>query len=317
MLDIIFLGITKMPPVLKYAKNLIKNPLLIFPYVGHFGLLNWLPDATYLKGCFRAYLGYKLDLENPKTFNEKLQWLKLYDRNPAYTQMVDKYAVREYIKNTIGEEYLIPLLGVWDSFDEIDFDELPNQFVLKTNHDSGTVVICKDKKTFDIDAARKKINKRINYNYYYPGREWPYKNVKPKIIAEKFMVDESGYELKDYKFFAFNGEIKALYVATDRQSGIATFDFFDLEFNHLPIKTHGHPNSNNKLSQPRGFYEMVELAQKLSEGIPHVRVDFYDINGDVYFGEMTFYHMCGLTPITPIEWDYTLGSWIQLPQKTE
>ena len=298
---------------LKAAKNLIKNPYLLYPYMGSLGLLNWLPDAAYLKGCFRATMGYKLDLENPKTFNEKLQWLKLHDRNPAYTQMVDKYAVREYIKNTIGEEYLIPLLGVWDSFDEIDFNELPEQFVLKCNHDSGSVIICKDKKTFDIDSARRMLKKALRVNYYPHSKEWPYKNIKPKIIAEQFMVDESGVELKDYKFFAFNGEVKSLFIATDRPHD-TRFDFFDTDFNHLPF-TNGHPHTTKVLKRPDSFDEMIRLAEKLSEGIPHVRVDFYDINGKVYFGELTFYHWSGMTPFEPVEWDYTFGNWIQLPKK--
>lgn len=258
---------------------------------------------------------YKLDLENPRTFNEKLQWLKLHDRNPAYTQMADKYAVREYIKNTIGQEYLIPLLGVWDSFDEIDFDKLPNQFVLKCNHDSGSVVICKDKTEFDFESAKNTLTKSINMNYYYRCREYPYKNIAPKIIAEKYMVDESGYELKDYKFFAFDGSVKALFIATDRPHD-TRFDFFDMEFNHLPI-INGHPNTTKVLKRPECFDEMIKLAEILSVGIPHIRVDFYEINGRVYFGELTFYHWAGFTPFEPKEWDYTFGSWIKLPQKTE
>lgn len=295
-----------------YIKNIASNPWLIWPYLGGKELLNWVPDPLYIKGCFRAMMGYPLDLKNPQTFNEKIQWLKLHDRKPEYTQMVDKFAVREYIAKTIGEEYLIPLLGVWDAFDEIDFDQLPDQFVLKCNHDSGTVVICKDKKTFDVDAARKKINARINYNYYNVWREWPYKNVKPKIIAEKFMVDESGTELKDYKFFAFDGEVKSLFIATDRPFD-TRFDFYDINFTHLPI-TNGHPNASRILDKPRGFEEMKRLASILSQGIPHVRVDFYDINGKIYFGELTFYHWSGFTPFEPEEWDKKMGDWIQLPK---
>ena len=305
-----------MNKILKAAKNLIRNPYLIYPYLGSLDLLNWLPDSTYLKGCFRAKMGYKLDLENPKTFNEKLQWLKLHDRNPAYTQMVDKYAVREYIKNTIGEEYLIPLLGVWDSFDEIDFDKLPNQFVLKTNHDSGTVVICKDKNTFDIDAARKKINKRINYNYYNLWREWPYKNVKPRIIAEKYMEDNSG-GLQDYKILCFGGIPKLIEFHSGRFTENHVQEFYD--FNWIPQSFNqiGYQISYKATDKVDSLDEMYFLSKILAKDIPHVRVDWYVANKKLYFGEMTFFDSSGFDPFYPEEWDYTLGSWIQLPQKTE
>lgn len=274
------------------------------------GFLDFLPDEKFLKLRYRLEMGKRLNLENPQSFNEKLQWLKLYDRNPEYTKMVDKYAVREYIAEKIGEEYLIPLLGVWDSFDEIDFDKLPNQFVLKCTHDSGGLVICKDKSQLDIAAAKKKINKCLKRNFYYLSREWPYKNVKPRIIAEKFMVDESGTELKDYKLFCFNGEPKALFVATDRPHD-TKFDFFDMEFNHLPF-TNGHPNAVKEIKKPEGLSEMAELAKKLSKGMKQVRIDFYDINGKVYFGEITFFHWSGMVPFEPEEWDYKLGDMIKL-----
>ncbi|MBQ4597483.1 MAG: hypothetical protein IJB12_03700 [Methanocorpusculum sp.] len=304
---------------LNASLRLIKNPYLIYPYLGNLGFLNWLPDAAYLKGCFRATMGYKLDLENPKTFNEKLQWLKLYDRNPAYTQMVDKYAVREYIKNTIGEEYLIPLLGVWDSFDEIDFDKLPNQFVLKTNHDSGTVVICKDKKTFDVDAARKRINKRINYNYYNLWREWPYKNVKPKIIAERFMSSPGADDLTDYKFMCFNGRVKCEFTCTNRRSteGL-NVTFFDTDWNILPFERH-YPADKNEIEKPAMFSEMLSLSEVIAKDLKcsFVRIDFYEIEGKIYFGEFTLYPGAGMEEFTPIEWDSTLGSWIELPKMGE
>lgn len=303
-----------MNKILKAAKNLVKNPYLLYPYLGSFGLLNWLPDAAYLKGCFRAKMGYKLDLENPKTFNEKLQWLKLHDRNPVYTQMVDKYAVREYIKNTIGEEYLIPLLGVWDSFDEIDFNSLPEQFVLKMNHDSGTVVICKDKKTFDIEAARKKINKRINYNYYYPWREWPYKNVKPKIIAEQFMSLPGNTDLIDYKFLCFNGEVKCEFTCTNRrsESGL-NVTFFDTDWNRLPFERH-YPADKNEIQKPALFSEMLYLSEFIAKDLKciFVRVDFYEVDGKIYFGEFTLYPGTGMEEFTPEKWDRILGNWMNL-----
>ena len=298
--------------------KVIKNPGLILARFLSSPLSRVLSDTAYIKLAYWLALKRKLNLNNPQTYNEKLQWLKLYDHNPNYSRLVDKYEVREYIKNTIGEEYLIPLLGVWDNFDDIDFSLLPDQFVLKCNHDSGGLVICDDKSNLDIKKARKKINKCLKANYYWSGREWPYKNVKPKIIAEKYMVDESGYELKDYKFFCFDGEVKALFIATDR--GIKTeetkFDFYDAEFNHLPF-TNGHPNSNKEINKPQSFEEMKSLASILSKGMPQVRVDFYDINGKVYFGELTFFHWGGLVPFVPEEWDYTFGSWIDIDGKKQ
>ena len=289
----------------------IRNPRLVILYILNFKVCRIIPDKLFLKIKYKLRIGKKLDLENPKTFNEKLQWLKLYDRNPTYTNLVDKYEVRKYVAKTIGEEYLIPLIGVWDKFDDIDFNKLPDQFVLKPNHTSGDVFICKDKSKIDIFKLKKIINKWLKREYYWLHREWPYKNIKPKIICEKYMVDESGVQLKDYKFFCFNGEPKAMYVATDR--GIDTrFDFFDMEFNHLPLIQH-YKNSNKEIKKPIGFNEMIRLARILSKGFPHVRVDFYDINGKVYFGELTFYHLGGLEKFEPEKYDEIFGSWLKLP----
>ena len=259
-------------------------------------------------------MGCNLDLENPKTFNEKLQWLKIHDRKPIYTTMVDKYEVKRYVADLIGEEYIIPTLSVWEHFDDIDFDKLPEQFVLKCTHDSGGLVICRDKNKFDKKAAKKKIEKCLKRNYYYQGREWPYKNVKPRILAEKYMEDNTTQELRDYKFFCFNGEVKALYIASERQkSNIETkFDFFDTDFNHLDIKN-GHPNALVTPRKPVNFNKMKELSSKLSIGIPHLRVDFYEVDNKIYFGELTFSHMSGLMPFEPEEWDRVFGDWILLP----
>ena len=273
-------------------------------------VFDFLSDEQFLKFKFRIHMDKKLDLKNPRTFNEKLQWLKLNDRNPEYTKMVDKYAVREYIAKKIGAEYLIPLLGVWDSVDDIDFDSLPNQFVLKCNHDSGGHVICKDKSKLDVEEARKKLSKVMKRDFYKLSREWPYKNVKRKIIAEKFMVDESGTELKDYKFFCFDGRCEYMFVATDRPHD-TKFDFYDMDFKHLPFKQ-GHPHATKEIQKPKAFDEMKELAQKLSKGIKQVRIDFYEINGKVYFGEITFFHYSGFTPFEPEEWDYKFGELIKL-----
>lgn len=272
------------------------------------------PDEIYLKIQFKLNLGYDLDLKSPKSYNEKLQWLKLYDRKPQYTEMVDKYAAKSYVASIIGDEYIIPTLGVWERFEDIDFDSLPDQFVLKCTHDSGGVIICKDKRNFNHDAAAKKIKKLLRRRYYWLHREYPYKAIQPRIIAEKYMEDESGYELKDYKWFCFNGKPKIMFIACDRstEDEETKFDFFDSEFNHLPF-TNGHPNSLKPIYKPDNFELMKELASKLSKGIPHLRVDFYNINGKIYFGELTFYHWSGLVPFEPQEWDYILGSWITLP----
>lgn len=269
-----------------------------------------IPDKYFIQLKFRRLMGYWPNLKNPTTFNEKLQWLKLNDRKPEYTMMVDKLAVREYIKDKIGEQYLIPQLGSWERAEDINFDLLPEQFVLKCNHDSGSVIICRNKKDFDKERACKKLNQRLKESGYDYGREWPCKNVKPCIIAERYMVDESNTGLTDYKFFCFNGEPMYMFVATDRF--IKTkFDFFDMDFNHLDI-INGYPNAKNVISKPKSFETMKILAKALSEGIPHVRVDFYDIKGIVYFGELTFYHHSGFVPFSPDHWDSDLGSKIQL-----
>lgn len=254
------------------------------------------------------------DLKHPKTYNEKLLWMKLYDYNPKYNIMVDKYDAKKYVADIIGEEHIIPTYGVWDSFDDIDFESLPNEFVLKTTHDCGGIYVCKDKTQFNREEAKKFIDRHLKYNYYWQGREWPYKDIKHRVIAEAYMTDESGYELKDYKFFCFNGNPEIMFIASDRMTeGEETkFDFFDMSFNHLPFR-HGHPNSNKTIYCPPGFDEMKKLAGDLSQGIPQLRVDFYNINGQIYFGELTLFHWGGMMPFDPPEWDYKLGEMIKLP----
>lgn len=298
----------------KFLK-VIKNPYKLFGFLGRKFEFKFLSDEMYLKLKYRSVFGRKLNLKNPKTFNEKLQWLKLYDRNPIYSVMVDKYEVKNFVSKLIGDQYIIPTLGVWNDFDEINFDNLPEQFVLKCTHDSGGLVICKNKNQLDKNEAKLKIEKSLQRNFYYEGRQWPYKNVVPKIIAEKYMVDESGFELKDYKFFCFNGEPKIMYIASDRGKNgeDIKFDFYNMDFVHLDI-TNGHSMSNKTMRKPDSFDKMKQLASVLSKNIPHVRVDFYDINGKVYFGEMTFYHHSGFCHFEPEKWDEKLGSWIKLPK---
>ena len=269
-------------------------------------------DEIYVRVEYFIVFGKRLRLKNPQTYSEKLQWLKLHEGDPIYTRMVDKAEAKKYVTEIIGEEYIIPTYGVWNHFDEIDFDKLPDQFVLKTTHDSGGVIICKDKKTLDKNAAKVKLEKSLKSDYYYTSKEWPYKTVVPRIIAEKYMEDESG-ELCDYKLFCFDGKMKALFIATDRfTSGEETkFDFFDENFNHLPF-TNGHPNATKPIKKPESFQQMKDLAEKLSQKIPHVRVDFYCTNGKIYFGELTFFHWGGFKRFEPEEWDFKFGEWFKL-----
>lgn len=294
----------------------ITDPKLRLSYLTELGLTRWLPDRIYIPMEYKAYTGKKLELDAPKTYNEKIQWLKLHQRDPLLTQLVDKAAVKSYVSQRIGDEYIIPTLGVWRHFDEIDFDRLPDQFVLKCTHDSGGLVICKDKRSFERQAAKAKIEHCLRRRYYTIHREWPYKNVVPQIIAEPYIEDAETGELRDYKIFTFNGRARAFYIATGRQrAGMEpTFDFFDMDYNHLPF-SNGHPNAEVLPERPSRLDDMKALAEKLGQGFTHVRVDFYEANGRVYFGEMTFSHMSGLSPFEPACWDETFGSWLELPAK--
>lgn len=277
-----------------------------------------LPDKLHIKARYALKMGKKLNLENPQTFNEKLQWLKLYDRKPIYTAMVDKYEVKQYIAERIGEEYIIPTLGVWDRFDDIDFNVLPNKFVLKCTHDSGGLVICKDKSVFDKAAAKKKIEKSLKRNYFLIHREWPYKNVKRRIIAEKYMEDSKTSELRDYKFYCFNGEPKFLYVSEGlADHSTAKLSFLNMDWTFAPFRRNDFQNFDNLPEKPQNYENMCELAGQLSKNIPFLRVDLYEINGKIYFSELTFSPGAGFTKFYPEQWDYTLGEWIKLPEKED
>lgn len=271
------------------------------------------PDSWFLFFRFKDHLGYYPNLIHPKTFNEKLQWLKLNNRQPVYSQMVDKFEVREYISNKLGEEFLIPLVGgPWSSFDEIDFDSLPDSFVLKCTHDSASVVICEDKKNFDKSAAKKKIEKSLKLNYYINGREWPYKAVEPRVIAEKLMKDETSKDLKDYKFFCFDGKVQYFKIDFDRFTNHRA-NYYDCERNIQPFGEVVCPNDlSRNLEIPDNLREMINLAEKLSVDIPFVRVDFYSINNKIYFGELTFFPAGGFGKFYPEEWDLKLGTLITL-----
>lgn len=274
----------------------------------------WLPDSIYLKLLFRFKMGKPLNLKNPKTFNEKLQWLKLYNRKPEYTTLVDKYAVKQYIANIIGEEHIIPTLGVWDKFDDIDFSSLPDQFVLKTTHGGGGggVVICRDKQSFDKATAKRKLESSMKSDIYKSLREWPYKNVKKRIIAEKFMTDSKG-ELNDYKFTCTNGNAHNVMICCDRGSGETKFYFFDNKWNLLRLNKRGKEAPDNfSLPKPKNLENMFNIAQKLSMNLPYSRIDLYNVDGEIYFGEITFYPASGFDRNLLEETDVLFGNYITI-----
>ena len=294
--------------------ELLRDPRRIFRGIGYRLLdlfAKYLSDKTYLECKWWIRNGRKLDLTNPKSFNEKLQWLKLFDRNPLYTTMVDKYEAKKYVAGIIGEEHIIPTLAVYDRVEDIDFDLLPNQFVLKCTHDSGGIVICHNKAELNKHNAIKKLQKGLKNNFYWYSREWPYKNVKPRIIAEKYMTDGDD-ELKDYKVFNFNGVPKLIEIDYNRFKGhLRNLYSTDWERIDAVIKFPSEPG--REFEKPAELNEMLQLASQLSVGIPHVRTDFYIVDGKVLFGELTFFHGSGMEPISPDSFNETMGSWIKLP----
>lgn len=281
---------------------------LKFYYLSKLGRFDKMNDEEYLKRLFKIKLGYDLDFFNPVTFNEKLQWLKVYDRNPQYTNLVDKYEAKSVVGKIIGSEYIVKTYGVWDSFEDIDFDKLPNSFVIKCTHDSGGVVVVKDKSKMKIKAIKKRINKSLKKNYFYWSREWPYKNIKPRIIIEEFL----GENIPDYKLMCFNGKVKCSFVCSERNCNQELkVTFYDRNWNKMPFERH-YKSSDNEIPCPKNYEKMIELAEKLSAGIRFVRVDFYEVEGELYFGEMTFYPGSGWEEFSSYEWDKKLGDWIEL-----
>lgn len=272
-----------------------------------------LSDKQYLKALFMLRFGYSLDLKNPKTFCEKLQWLKLYDRKPEYARMVDKYEVKKYVADKIGNEYIIPTLGVWDAPEDIEWEELPNQFVLKTTHGGGGngVIVCKDKTKLDIKAVCKQLHKSLSSDLYKTFREWPYKNVSKRIIAESFLASPSG-ELKDYKFFCFNGKVKCFKIDFGRFVEHHA-NYYSPEGELLPFGEKGlEPDPNHIEIMPENLNEMISLAEQLSDGFKFLRVDLYNIKGKIYFGELTFYPAAGLGELVPDEWNEKIGGFISI-----
>jgi len=295
--------------------RVIKNPKIIAIKLIRSKLFNVIPDEIYLKIQYKLHIGKNIDFKHPKTFNEKLQWLKLYDRKPEYAKYVDKYEVRSYISQKIGEEYLIPLLGVYNSVDEIDFSKLPNQFVLKCTHGSHCNIICTNKDKLDLEDAKRKLSQWMKKSWFWFGREWPYKNVKPRIICEKYMIYESGTGLIDYKFMCFNGKAKCIFVCSNRDSTTGTnVDIYDINWQIMPCEREINRRSSIIMNKPSNFPLMVKFAEILAKNIPFVRVDFYEVEKKLYFGEITFFPAAGFERFIPDLYDDLFGSWISLDE---
>lgn len=301
-----------MKEIFRKVVSYFKNPEFRFYTNSVRGLYNYMTDEAYIKKEFKINMGYELDLENPVTLNEKIQWLKLNDRKEIYTRMVDKYEVKKLIAEKIGEEYIIPTLGIWNTYEEIDFEQLPNSFVLKCTHDSGGIIICKDKATFNYKTAKKIINTHLKRNYYFTGREWPYKDVEPRIIAEPFLVDESGWDLKDYKIFCFNGNPE--YVEVDFNRSIKhKLNPYTLDWEPIHFCDKSENDWDADIKKPEKLEEMIKLAKILSKDSTLLRVDMYYINGKIYVGELTFSPGSGYIAFNPMKYDKILGEKLKLP----
>ena len=303
---------------IKFLWSFITDPGVRFYYYSAHGKYQDMPDDEYLKMMFKARVKRELDLENPVRLSDKLQWLKIYDRNPEYSKMVDKYEIKKIVADKIGAEHVVPALNVWDKAEDIDITNLPDQFVLKCTHDSGGFVICKDKANFDLDAAKEKLGGRLKRNYFYGDREWPYKNVKPRIIAEPFIDTLGKPDSVEYKLTCYHGKV----VFTTICTGIAhdelknrKNDHYDRDWKPMPWYTFYEPSGEVLAKKPEYIDEMIEMAEKLSEGIPYLRVDFYRHEGRIYFGEVTFYTWGGFLIFEPDEWDIKLGEMLELPEK--
>lgn len=298
----------------KRIKKILKNPLNLFMTLGIRGCFNWMPDRTYLQIAYFCGTLKKLHLDQPKLFNEKLQWLKLHDRRDIYTEMVDKYLAKSIAAEVLGEGHIIKTYGIWDTFDEIDFDKLPDSFVLKCTHDSGSIVICRDKTCLDREKAKHILSQGLRRNYFYAGREWPYKNVKPRIIGEEYMTDESGTELKDYKLHTFSGKVKLIEVDYGRFSKHRR-NFYDCAWNYLPFTTKFPTDPKHQFKRPDCLSSLIHTAESLADYAgtpPYLRVDLYLIHNQIVFGEFTFYHGGGLEKFTPEEWNLKVGAMVDI-----
>ena len=292
----------------------IRHPSRIVNHLLKWKVSRFLPDKMFLPIKYRMSNGTKLHLDAPKTYNEKLQWQKINDRNPLYPVLADKYAVRDFVAEKIGKKYLVPLVGIYTNIADIDVDAFPATFVLKPTHTSGDVLFCKDKAIFDWGKAKRLMNSWLSSNYYWYDREWAYKQIQPRIICEEMIKTSDGNPPRDFKIFCFGGEPKMAFVASDRSNG-TKFDFFDTAWERLPLKQH-YPNSTYEIPKPKQWEEMLEIAKKLSVGFPQVRVDLYvDADDQILFGELTFFHFSGFEPFEPASYDELMGSWVQLPKE--
>lgn len=292
----------------------LKRTLIVLKSYMEQTVFRLLPDELYLKMCFLIYMHQKLDLNNPQTFNEKMQWLKLHDRRTKYTQWADKYLVKQYIADKIGEQYVVPLLGVWDRFEDIDRTALPKQFVLKTTHGSGGIVICRDKETFDWKYAEKKLKRSLCVNYFYNGREWPYKNITPRIIAEQYLENEKGDGgLVDYKFYCFHGIPRFLYVSGGLEDhATARISFCNMDYTKADFRRADYAEFETLPDKPVNFDKMKEFAAMLSADMKFLRVDFFEAKGRLYFSELTFTPRNGFMKFHPKEYDLVWGRELDL-----
>lgn len=290
-------------------RDIIKNRELRLKLIQ---LLRFIPDEPYLKMVYWIKTGKKLNLKNPQTFCDKLNWLKLHDRHPEYSKLADKITVKEIVKEKLGYDACFETLGVYDHYDDIDFDSLPNEFVMKCNHDSGSVKIIHNKNEINHKELRKFFEGRLKIEQYLIGREYSYKGIKPKILIEKYMVPEGQTDITDYKFFCFDGEPKIVYTVINRYSGDTKIDYYDMDWNYLNIVDGCKPKSLTKAEKPKLFEELKETTKILSKGIKFVRIDLYEVNGTIYLGEYTFYENGGFVLVTPDEWNYKLGELIKI-----
>lgn len=310
------MGAVEMSNLLKIIKSYFNSPQYRFEVNSRIGINRILSDKFFLERYYYLKMGKKLNIDSPETFNEKLQWLKHYDQNPIYTKMVDKYEAKKYVGSIIGEEYIIPTFGVYENFDQIDFDNLPDQFVIKCTHDSNGICICRDVKSFNKEIARQKIQRSLKQNYYWASHEWPYKNVEPRIIVEKYMEDKKTPSLVDYKFFCFNGEPKFLYVSQGLENhNTASISFLYLNWTFAPYERSDYKPFEQLPDKPQHYDDMIRIARKLSAGIPFLRVDLYEINGKIYFSELTFSPCGGYIPFKDEEHDLEIGHLLILPRE--
>lgn len=303
----------KLSKLCKVGMSFLTKPYYRTRVLIKLGYYDSLSDAEFLKTVFPKYMGYPLDLENPKTFSEKLQWLKINFRDPIQTEMVDKHEAKHFIAERVGNQYIIPTLAVWDSVEDIDIDALPNQFVLKSTHDSGGIVICKDKSSFDFEAAKAKLSASLKRDYSKIAREWPYQNVLRRIIAEEYISELGNDDLLDYKMYSFHGEPKLTVVCSDRFSKTETrMNFYDINWEPMGIHFGHYPPLPLEFPKPATYEEMKRLTAELSKDCPFLRVDFYEIKGRLFIGELTFFPGAGLEKFRPMSKDYELGEWLHL-----